>query len=99
MCLLRVLEYVAPKREISCQPAFQQNFVFRLGRDKCHGPDCFHLSFEDGCEEEHCEKKSLQPCQTCARMAESVSVLHAHGGNRISSVDQMAVGPCGSGHE
>ena len=25
--------------------------------------------------------------------------LHAHGGNRISSVDQMAVGPRGAGHE
>ena len=33
------------------------------------------------------------------RWAESMSVLHAHGGNRISSVDQMAVGPRGAGHE
>lgn len=45
------------------------------------------------------KEKLLQPGQACARWAESASVLHAHGGNRISSVDQMAVGPRGAGHE
>lgn len=66
MCLLRVLEYAPPKGEIFCQPAFQQNFGFHLGRDKCHGPACFCLSFEDGREEEHCEKNLAALPDMCA---------------------------------
>ena len=56
----------------------------------------FFFFFEDGCEEETCKRK---PRSLGRRWAESGSVLHAHGGNRISSVDQMAVGPRGAGHE
>lgn len=56
MCFLRVLVYALQEREVSLHLTFPQNFGFRLGRDKCHGPACFHLSSVDGCEE-NCERK------------------------------------------
>lgn len=70
MCLLRAWVHAVPKTEISRQPAFPQNFGFRLGRDKCHGLACFHLSFEDGCEE-NCERN---PCSLARRVRDGLRV-------------------------
>lgn len=67
---VRVRARGVPKREISHQPAFLQNFEFRLGKDKCHGPTCFHLSFEDGCEE-NCEGN---PCSLARRVRDGPRV-------------------------
>lgn len=64
MYLVRALVYAVQKREVFHHPTFPQNFRFRLGRDKCHGPACFHLSFVDGCEGENCERK---PCSLASR--------------------------------
>lgn len=70
MCPLRGWVHAVQKKKILRQPAFPQNSGFRLGRDQYHGPAGFHLSFEDGSE----ENREGDPCSLARRVRDGPRV-------------------------